>query len=106
MEVEQISVHELDRLMVLNKPFVLLDVREPEELEIARIDPCLHVPMDDIPNRLSDIPKDVDVLVLCSAGNRSNQVARYLLEQGYSNVKNVAGGIIQYAQEVDDSVLK
>lgn len=104
MEVPQISVHELDKLIVLKKPFLLLDVREADELEISRLDPCLHIPMDEVPNRIGEIPKDGEVLILCRTGNRSNKIAEFLIEQGYLNVKNIAGGINGYSQEVDDSI--
>lgn len=84
---------------------VLLDVREPAELELARVDGALHIPMQDVPTRLTDIPKDTPVLVMCHHGMRSQAVADWLLPQGYK-VENVTGGIDAWADEVDAGVGK
>ena len=85
---------------------VLLDVREPFELATCRLDPCLHIPMREIPGRVAEIPTDRSVLVLCHAGVRSARVTQFLLGQGRINVANVAGGIEAWACEVDTSLAR
>lgn len=85
---------------------VLLDVREPFELQVASVEGALHVPMMQVPARLGDLPRDKPVLVMCHHGGRSQQVADWLLAQGYAGVQNVAGGIDAWADEVDASVPK
>lgn len=82
---------------------VLLDVREPFELELARVEGALHVPMRDVPARLAEVPRDREVIVLCHHGIRSAQVARWLRARGVDAV-NLAGGIDAWADEVDESV--
>lgn len=83
---------------------LLLDVREDWELEIARVDGVLHVPMGDVPARLPEIDKDREIVVMCRSGGRSAQVARFLEQQGYARVWNLAGGILAWSEQVDPTI--
>lgn len=83
---------------------VLLDVREDWELGIARIDGAVHIPMGEIPARLGELAPERELVVLCRSGGRSAQVARYLQQQGFSSVWNLAGGILAWAQQVDPTL--
>lgn len=83
---------------------VLLDVREDWELGIARIDGAVHIPMGEIPARLGELAPERELVVLCRSGGRSAQVARYLAQQGFSSVWNLAGGILAWAQQVDPTL--
>jgi len=100
----EISVTELAGLRESGAAHVLLDVREPWELDTARLDPCLHIPMGDVPARSGEIPRDVPVYVLCHGGVRSGRVVEFLRGQGLGNVTNVRGGIAAWSAEVDASV--
>lgn len=84
--------------------FVLLDVREPEELALARIEGALAIPMGEIPSRLAAIPRDRRIGVLCHHGVRSWQVAALLQAHGWPRVANVAGGIERWSLEADPRV--
>lgn len=79
----------------------LLDVREPWELQIARIDGAVHIPMQDVPDHLDQLPREMPLIVLCHHGNRSRVVASYLEQNGYKRVFNLAGGIEAWAQALD-----
>ena len=91
---------------------VLLDVREPWELQTASVVPdgftLLHVPMQSIPARIEELQKsyaaDQPIACLCHHGVRSQQVANYLANQGFTDVVNLAGGIAAWAQQLDASV--
>lgn len=83
---------------------ILLDVRQPEELELAAVRGALHIPMGEIPHRLSDVPSDTTIAVLCHHGMRSMQVARFLERNGYADVINVTGGIAAWSDSVDASI--
>jgi rhodanese-related sulfurtransferase len=72
---------------------VVLDVREPSEYAEGHIPGVTLIPMNTVPNRLSEIPKDKTVIVTCRSGNRSGQVTEFLRQQGYTNVHNMTGGI-------------
>lgn len=84
---------------------LLLDVREAFELQRARVEGALHIPMRQIPQRLAELPKGKPIYVLCHSGARSQAVADWLLPQGY-DVANVAGGIDAWSDEVDPAIPK
>ncbi|MBL9215086.1 MAG: hypothetical protein JNG83_06385 [Opitutaceae bacterium] len=83
---------------------LLLDVREPFELAAARIEGALHIPMREIPARLPELPSDRPILVLCHHGGRSHRVTQFLRAQGFSQARNIAGGIEAWADEIDPSI--
>lgn len=76
---------------------VVLDVREDYEYAEGHIPGAVLVPLGQIPNRLAEIPKDKTVLVVCRSGNRSNQATQFLRQQGFDNVHNMTGGMIDWA---------
>jgi len=102
--MNDITVEELARWRESGKTFILLDVREPDELESAALPGVLHIPMRDVPARAGEIDREADIAVICHMGGRSARVAQFLRSQGYSNVVNVEGGIDAYSERVDDSV--
>ena len=83
---------------------VLLDVREPWELELCQLEGSLHIPMHLVPVRCDDIDASRDVVVICHHGGRSMQVAMFLERSGFSAVHNLVGGMDAWAQEVDPAV--
>jgi rhodanese-related sulfurtransferase len=83
---------------------VLLDVREDWELAIARIDEAVHMPMGEVPARFRELEPDRDIVVLCRSGGRSAQVARFLEQNGYTRVWNLAGGILAWSEQLDPSL--
>lgn len=83
----------------------LLDVREADELAVAKVAGALWVPMSEIVARIGEVPQGKPLLVMCHHGYRSQQVANWLVAQGY-DAQNVAGGIDAWAAEVDPSVPK
>lgn len=94
--MREINVNEVDRIV---DP-TIIDVREDYELEeTGRIKNSIHIPMDQIPNRLKEIPKDREIYLLCRSGVRSYNVAKYLNELGYEAI-NLDGGIINYKGEL------
>jgi molybdopterin/thiamine biosynthesis adenylyltransferase/rhodanese-related sulfurtransferase len=107
--IPQISVRDLktklDKRETNNDNFLLLDVREPYEYQIAQIGGYL-IPQNDVPNRLSELDKSREIVVHCRSGARSQKIAEFLKEQGYQRVSNVAGGILAWADEIDPSVQK
>lgn len=83
---------------------VLVDVREPFERDLAVVEPSLHIPMREVPDRLAEIPRDRTVVVLCHSGGRSALVAAFLEHQGFAHVANLSGGIDRWSREVDPSI--
>lgn len=74
----------------------VLDVREQWEYDEAHIPGVTLLPMNSVPNRLSEIPTDKAVVVTCRSGNRSGQVVEFLRQQGFTNVHNMTGGILAW----------
>jgi rhodanese-related sulfurtransferase len=89
---------------------VLLDVREPHELEIASVKPVgftlLTIPMSEFAGRIRELSASQPIACLCHHGGRSQQVASYLVNNGFSQVANVAGGIHAWADELDNSIAR
>jgi rhodanese-related sulfurtransferase len=83
---------------------MLLDVREDDELATASIDFATHIPMATVPARVGELPHDRPIVVMCHAGSRSARVARYLRDNGFTNVTNLAGGIEDWSLQIDPSV--
>ena len=105
--VPQMSVEELkQRLDRGEKPFVL-DVREPHEYAIVNLGAPL-IPVGQIGQRLSEIPvgRDEEIVVHCKTGGRSQKAALELKAAGFTNVKNLAGGIAAWAERIDPSLPK
>ena len=108
----EINVRELDEKLKSQDPFILLDVREPHELNYARLsDRRLETtPMSRLAREgtqaLSEPAQahDAIIYVMCHHGNRSAQVTAWLAQQGWKNVFNVRGGIDEYARKIDSSV--
>ena len=97
----------LEKMKLHGRP-VVLDVREPHELQRASIKPegfeLVHIPMGAIPPRLNELDPTRPVACLCHHGARSMRVAAFLENRGFSLVANIAGGIHAWSQELDPRV--
>ena len=102
--VGEISVVELKARRDRGEAPLVIDVREDWELQLASIPGVLHVPMSQIPARLSELSKDAETIVMCHAGGRSMRVAHFLANQGFTKVANLTGGIAAWSEEVDATV--
>jgi rhodanese-related sulfurtransferase len=100
----EISVEELKRMHDDMEPFMLLDVREDDEVATASVDFAKHIPMGKVPERLGELAKDGNIVVMCHGGSRSERVAKYLRENGFTSVANLTGGIDAWSQEIDPGV--
>jgi len=108
----EITVAELSEKMKSDEQFILLDIREPHELDYARVTdrrmeatPMSRLAREGI-QAMSEAAQsqDATIYVLCHHGSRSVQVTMWLMQQGWKNVFNVRGGIDEYARKVDPTV--
>jgi rhodanese-related sulfurtransferase len=83
---------------------ILLDVREDNEFMHCHIDGSLHMPMNTIPNKLSELPIDKEIVCICHHGVRSMQVAMFLEQNGFTQITNLTGGVHAWVLEVDNSM--
>jgi rhodanese-related sulfurtransferase len=100
-EIDSLTLKE--RLDGENPP-VVLDVREPWELEIASIDGALAIPLGELTSRASELPRDRPLAVMCHHGGRSAQATAWLRNQGFDRASNVAGGIDAWARTIDPTL--
>ena len=110
--IPEITVAELSEKLKSQDTFILLDVRELHELEYAKLtDDRLQItPMSELAQKgLDALPESAksqsaEIIVMCHHGSRSAQVTAWLAQQGWTNIKNVRGGIDAYARQIDQSV--
>jgi len=101
--MKSLTVTELKSSLDQHDPIQLIDVREPFEVAIATIGGT-HIPMGNIPSNLDLIDKDKKVVVYCKSGRRSANIVQFLEQHGYTNVYNLTGGILAYANEIDPTL--
>lgn len=97
--MESISVTELHTLLADNYPGLLIDVREPNEHALASIPQARLLPLASLPEHLDSLPRDREILIHCKAGGRSARAVRFLLDHGFSRVKNVSGGMDAWLEQ-------
>ncbi len=91
--------HETGQLQPL-----LLDVRQPWEYEVCKIENSVLVPMSTIPAAMETLDSERETVVICHHGIRSRSVGRYLEQAGFSNIINLSGGVDQWAKTVDNTM--
>lgn len=103
----EITVQETRRLLDETPAAVLLiDVREPFERDICKIDGAEAIPMRQIPENLDSLPHDRHLLIHCHHGGRSMRLTQYLRANGFERVSNVAGGIDAWALEIQPGMAR
>jgi sulfur-carrier protein adenylyltransferase/sulfurtransferase len=93
-----------DELEQVREQVRLIDVREPHEYEISRIDGAELIPLGEIPKRMNELDSSEDIVLFCKSGARSMQALEFLNGVGFNKLKNLRGGINAYAREVDPSI--
>lgn len=93
-----ISVEQLKMMRERKEDFVLVDVRDPEEFAVNEIAGSVKLPLPELAQRFGELPKDKLVVLHCKAGGRSARALKFLREQGYTRLKNLAGGITAWEQ--------
>ena len=101
---DDISVETLKEMRDTRQDFVLVDVRNPDEVEICEIAGSVKLPLPELPQRFQELPKDKLIVLHCKMGGRSARALKFLRDQGYPNLKNVAGGISAWVERIDPSL--
>ena len=81
----------------------MLDVREDWELGVASVPDIVHIPMGQVADRLQELDRNTEVVVLCRSGRRSLEVAKFLQQNGFKAV-NLAGGILAWSRDLDATI--
>ncbi len=94
---------ELKQRLDRGDKLTIVDVREPNELQINRIPGSLHIPLGDIPKRYNELDQDAELVMQCKSGVRSGKAADFLRSVGFTHVLNLKGGILDWIDKVDPS---
>jgi len=103
MAVAEITPSEFVERRSRGESLTLLDVREEWELGVASVPDVVHIPMGEVADRLGELDRGREVVVLCRSGRRSLQVANFLQQNGFRAV-NLAGGILAWSRELDATI--
>ncbi len=101
-----ITPREVKQMIDSGADFVLVDVRETHEYQICRIDKAKLIPLGDLPKRLNELDPNADIVMHCKMGGRSAKACDVLRANGFTKVRNMTGGILAWADTVDNSVAK
>jgi len=105
MSIREITPTELQELLAAENPPSLIDVREEGEAAICAIDGSTLIPMNSLPQRLQEIPRDRPVVLYCHGGMRSMMAGQWLSQQGFDAL-SLAGGIDRWAREVEPGMAR
>lgn len=86
------------------KPHTVLDVREAWELDICKLEDCLHIPLGDLARRIDELPLDRPLVVVCHTGRRSLMATQFLRSAGMDQATNLTGGVETWATDIDPSM--
>ena len=105
---DEIDALELKVKMDEKQDFTLIDVREKNEFDIARIEGAILFPMSQLPIKYKELEKykGKEMVIMCKTGNRSKRAQQFLKSQGFDKVTNLAGGIFGWSDQVDSSIPK
>ncbi len=101
-----VSASQLHEMILGGEEVTLIDVREPFEVQIARLDPATLIPLGEIPERMNEIPRTGKTVLFCKSGVRSANAITFLRSKGYDNLVNLDGGIEAWREQVDPSLRK
>jgi len=83
---------------------VLVDVREPNEHALGLIEGSLTMPLQTLPARVAELPRDRDLVLVCRSGNRSQRAAQWLEQAGFTRLFNLRGGVLAWSTDVDPTM--
>ena len=102
--LREIDVHQLKARLENNRSLVLLDVREPAEVEVGKIEQSIVIPLGELPDRVGELDPGAETIIHCKAGSRSAKALAILNESGFVDACHVQGGITAWAEEIDPSI--
>ena len=104
--VEEITPRELAARLLEGADLDLVDVREPREWELTHLEGSRLIPLGTLPESIATLDPSREIVVLCRSGKRSETAARQLQAAGFRKVKNLAGGLLRWSDDVDPKVPK
>lgn len=103
-QLQTISPEELKRRMDAGEALYIVDVRNPDEHALCRLDGAKLVPLPELPNRFAELDPNREIIVHCRMGGRAGQAIAFLQQKGFKNLKNLEGGILAWAERIDPTM--
>lgn len=103
-DVEEISALELDDLIEDGNSPRMIDVRQPNEWEICHIEGSELIPLDQLAENVNKLSQEEDMVLICRSGVRSAKAIGFLKEMGFTRLKNLEGGILEWARQIDSEM--
>lgn len=104
---DEISAQQLKNELDAGAPLVIVDVREPQEYQINRIEGSVLIPLGELPQRYEqELNRDAAIVCQCKSGARSAKATAFLRTMGFTNVRNLTGGILGWIDQIDPSQAK
>lgn len=100
----EITPRELKQKLDENESVLLLDVREQSEYNIVHLEDAQLIPLNTLPHHIDNLPTDQEIIVYCHHGQRSLYATAYLHQNGFTEAKNLIGGIDQWTVEIDPTL--
>jgi len=94
--MQTITPRQLKERLEQGETLIIIDVREDEEVAQGMIAGAKHIPLMQIPDRMSEIPQDAEAILVCRSGNRSGRAYDFLTAQGYTRLINMSGGMLEW----------
>jgi rhodanese-related sulfurtransferase len=104
MPFKEVTPGDVRQRLDAGDDLLLIDVREPEEVQRAAIEGAEVYPLSQAAGWIDSLPKDRDLVIFCHHGGRSAQVASALAQRGHANVSNMTGGIDAWSQQIDPNI--
>ena len=104
--VPELTPVQVKKMMDEKKPFVLVDVREPHEVEICKIEGSVLIPLGEVPKRMNELNSADEIVVHCRSGKRSADAVELLMKAGFRKIHNLQGGVLAWADQVDPAMPK
>ncbi len=100
----EIDVYELEKYLQNDQCPIIIDVREDYEVAISKLQQAIHIPMNEIPNNIKNFDTNSDYIILCRSGVRSAQICEFLIDNNFTSVSNLLGGINEWAKKIDKTL--
>ncbi|WP_438446934.1 rhodanese-like domain-containing protein [Gorillibacterium sp. sgz5001074] len=97
-EMEAITPEQVRERLERGEALNVVDVREYDEVAQGMIPGAKHIPLGELPERLAELSRDDEVILVCRSGGRSSRAYDYLQQHGYTGLKNMTGGMLAYGQ--------
>jgi sulfur-carrier protein adenylyltransferase/sulfurtransferase len=104
MTETDITPSEVAARLAAGEPLVLVDVRENHEWNTGHLPSAQHIPLGQLGKRIDEIPRDAEIVMICRSGGRSAHAQAMLKQAGFAKVKNLVGGMMRWARDVDPNV--